>query len=125
MSAIEDLKKIVFTQDFDLDSQKSVLQLDKELQEAILAEKLAEHPTIQKILEKWSAKQKDCQTRLLTQRALTETERHTLLNCIELCEEFISTFNGQNKRTLEQTAENYLKNARGGSNQPQLSDDFS
>lgn len=110
-SELEQLKRIVRERG-DEDSKKHVLDYEKRLREVSLRERMAENPVIQEYIAYLTFQIERCNTRLTTDRTLTDRERDALFERKELCDNFTSIFNGKQRAGIESAIRQDLAHAK-------------
>jgi hypothetical protein len=108
---LEELKKIIFSDEWDDDAKQSVNRLEAQLQEAAVAEKLAESPAIKPYIDWLKDKLEEAETRLKTKRT-TAIEQEYLFAIIELASRFTSLFTGERKAAIEKQIKHNLDVAK-------------
>ena len=108
MNELERLKHLVFDLDYDADSRKEVLELEARLQKAAQAENIATIPTIAEFIQYLTFQKEAAEHKLLTGRDLTDRERDKMFERIDLTTRFISLFNGQERKAVEQSIKDLL-----------------
>lgn len=108
MIELDRLKHIVFDLDYDPDSRKEVLELEARLAKAAQAETIASLPTISEFIEYMTFQKDAAEHQLRNNRELTERERDKMFERIDLTTRFISLFNGDERRAVEEEINHYL-----------------
>jgi hypothetical protein len=110
---LNQLKKLVLDGGFDGESRAHIAELERQLQEAAASEKLAELPTIAKFIEFMRNKIVQADVLLTTDRTLTELERQKLFERKDICDYFLTLFNGEQTKSVEQAISEALSIAQG------------
>jgi hypothetical protein len=109
MIELDHLKKIVFELDYDPESRKEVLELETQLANAAQAERIASFPTIADFIQYMMFQKEAAEHLLKTDREMTDRERDKMFERIDLTTRFISLFNGEDRRAVEETIKNYAE----------------
>ena len=109
---LDQLKKIVLSGGYDAESKAEILEIERELTEAIVSEKLVEIPAIKKLLDYFQHQIEQSDYLLSHSRKLTELERIALFERKDICQEFASLFNGSKQNALNDEINRLLDMAR-------------
>lgn len=109
---LEQLKKLVLSGGFDAESKKQVLDIENQLHELAVKERLAEHPVIQEYIAFLQAEYDRADTLLRTNRKLTDLDRAGLFARIDLTDRFLRIFNGKEREHIEAKINDLLHVAR-------------
>lgn len=109
---LQQLKQLVLDGGFDEESRNAVAELEQKLHRLAVAENLKTHPPIKEWLDYLEAQISHCNTLLRNDRSLTDLQRQTLFEKREVCEKFVSMFNGSGKQAVEEEINNLLNVAK-------------
>lgn len=112
MSNIEQLKSLVLEGGYDDDSRRRVAQLEERLQNALMAERLLDHPVIGEYMAHVEGELERIETLLLQDRKLTESQRSALFMYRDVLERFAGLFTGKETEQVEQSINQLLETAK-------------
>lgn len=111
MQELDELKKIVFNDQWDEEAKQSVNKLEEQLQEAAVAQNLAQSPAIKPYIDWLQEKLTEAETRLKTKRT-SAIEQEYLFAIIELASRFTTLFTGERKTAIEKQIKSNLDVAK-------------
>lgn len=94
------------------DSRKEVLELEAKLAKAAQAENIASLPTIRDFIEYMTFQKEAVDHQLTEDRTLTDRDRDRLFEKKALMNRFISLFNGDERKAVEQNIKDLLDVAK-------------
>jgi hypothetical protein len=109
---LEQLKQLVFDGGFDEESRKQVQDLEDRLHKLAVAENLKSHPPVKEWIDYLETQISHCNTLLRNDRTLTDLQRQVLFEKRDICEQFVSMFDGSGKEVIEQEINTLLDAAK-------------
>jgi len=112
MQELEQLRQLVFSGGFDEESKKDVLNFEKRLHEVAVKENLKDTPVFKDYIDWLQAEVDRCNLLLQNDRTLTDRQRDELFAKKDICDRFLSIFNGSHREQLESAIKEALARAK-------------
>jgi hypothetical protein len=98
---LQQLRELVFKEGWDAESRQQVVDYEKRLHELAVKEKMAENAVIKEYINYLTSLASSAQTLLKSDRTLTDRQRDSLFERIDICDKFLYVFNGTARASLE------------------------
>ena len=102
-SDLEQLKQLVFDGGWDNESRIEVMNFEQQLHDASVREQLANHPAIKPFVDYLKSRKEAAELLLKTDRTLNDRGRDALFERIDVCDNFLQIFGGEQRRSIEQS----------------------